>query len=146
MGPAGAGALSVVDNAGRLVAAAIGTEREPTFVMTIGEAAHYIDLTPTGFHETGVTFYYESFDCSGQRLLLGTPGRLIRETSIVSGMMFYPVGTIAFTEIGSIETYNPGANLSARGTCAGLEFAAPAGIAGWYDLSTLGFTPPFRVQ
>jgi hypothetical protein len=140
------GALSVVDSAGRHVAAVIGTEREPTFVMTIGDVPHYVDLGVTGFTPSGATFYWSGPNCTGQRLVFGTPGSLIKESYVINGTLYYPVGSVAFTEIGSFETYDGNGSHVWGGACTNSESATMGGVAGSMDLSTLGFTPPFRIQ
>jgi hypothetical protein len=82
--------------------------------------------------------------------LYGTAARLRntrqsdQETYVINGTIYYPVGPVAFTEIGSFKTY--GGNGGVVVDCTNSEAATMGGASGSMDLSTLGFTPPFRVQ
>jgi hypothetical protein len=92
------------------------------------------------------TFYYESADCSGQGyVMVNFPG----SASYNQGTLYYPNLATAqtITALSEVSAPGPGPGRSCTrfsGTPPGIT--AQVAIPETFDLSTLGFTPPFSVK
>ncbi len=134
-GPAGSGALSVVDGAGTRVGPAIDGGH---VLVDLPSGPSVLAVTPAGFPDVGV-LVYETADCSGQAYEFpGDAPGLAPSVLVRGGVALLPSG-VPPTPIVA-QSYSLGSGCTTI-TLDGLV-TSPL-IA--FDLSTLGFVPPFRL-
>lgn len=130
-GDPGLGARMVVDSAGQTVGTLLAAG-EVVAQDAEGDVV-LLPLTSGGFVQSGnLTFFYESFDCSGPRLL---PQRGLFSTVLIDRNTAYYATTFTMLAAHSQLFF---------GTCTGTTRTFFAGEVHQTDLSV--FTPPFSVK
>ena len=113
----------------------------------------------TGFlnnDSSKITFYHLTANCSGTRyMVLGGNGQYSQYQSYTVGnqsapnYLFYPTAAPTYlATTGSYEQFSTGMDPTQPGTCTvtGPQPATAIVAVTYFDLSTLGFVPPFSLK
>lgn len=168
-GSAGPGAVTVVDStektlgplvgSGRLVS---GSNSNPIPLLTAAAVLLEIDslwfalpVNSGGFLKAGVTFTYVTNDCSGTAYLQLPPIPDLFQTvsgnfndsgrapGVVLNLLYYAAPTTQLLQVGSTTMLNGDGT---TGVCQQTSFQTYLSPIKTFDLSTLGFTPPFSLK
>jgi hypothetical protein len=116
----------------------------PTVLLKINGLWLAVAADVTGFRSGGGTFFYTTTDCSGTTYyqLLGP---------VVVGSSFGVAGTLYYgdSRLAQFEQISSRQNIFADGTlagCEGISTNGPFSPDQTFNLSTLGFVPPFTLS
>jgi hypothetical protein len=124
-------------------------------LRTIEGVEILLPVAMTGFTDIGSQVFFPSKDCSGSEYVVlrqPTPIHFAPYDTmslVVNGVLLYPnSSTFATRVVNSQEYVFPTGQLSncARLADAGQQFTAVTGQLISFDLSTLGFVPPFKIK
>jgi hypothetical protein len=111
-----------------------------------------LSVDTTGFVRSGVVLYFESTDCTGiPYLTMDTPPDLVvsrdfdLSAGLVNNTLYYPDFTTAQTRTFFSRQFTDGNTGTVFCSSLGGQSALSATYL-MFDLSSLGFTPPFSVQ
>jgi hypothetical protein len=154
--------MVVADSSGAVVGPAVSDGLGPTQLavpLATGTVLVPVSGTTVGFgHDALPTFYYTSTDCSGQPLL--EVGPLVRREIGQLGNTAYFQPSVGANVL--VQSVGYDAFVSGPQSCANFTFIPPnrccselgsyravsdtVGAPDTFDLSTLSFTPPLRVE
>jgi hypothetical protein len=147
-GEPGRGLPLVVDGAGQEVGSLQIVSGRKWAVRAIDGAHVWLPVGPAGFRSAsfaGSGFYYESADCSGERLYYS--GEELFSLSATSGSFaIYGTGVARKVVANSLERIPAGANPELPGTCQPTTEEAWVMSAATIDLTSLGLVAPFQLQ
>ena len=139
--------LIVLDATGRFVAVS-----NQTYFSVINGIDVAINPAPSGFAQADITQMFMAHttnDCSGQRYWGNFSGWVVR-LDVYNNVGYYSLPTDQNLVVNSIEQFFPGEDLSNRASrCITFSQPIPFGATGplvTFDVSTLGFTPPFSLH
>jgi hypothetical protein len=135
------GGVHVIDSVGQVVGPYDGGK----VLLKIGDFLFDLVVDKEGFVDAGGAFYHTTTDCSGPPYVLASENDLFLGGVTSRTQLFFaerPLQTITYR---SFEYYNP--SFAAPVRCNQTHpTTATAGPPAVFELSTLGFVPPFHVE
>lgn len=129
---------------------------EPVFasvLLNINGVFVELPVITTGFIPADTSLFYSGQNCTGTAYMPVVPDQLVlngvgatSEVGISNGILYYPTpgpSSTAVTVCSQLDV--------SSGTCSALRFGCgeiglPLSAESTFDLSTLGFVPPFQLQ
>lgn len=140
--------LVVLDAAGKFVA--VSNQYYFTVVNGLNVA---VNPAPSGFAQADITQMFMAHttnDCTGQRYWGNYVNSWVVRLDVFNNVGYYSFPTLGSLVVNSVEQFFPGDDLSKQASRC-ITFSAPIqfGTVGplvTFDISTLGFTPPFSLH
>jgi hypothetical protein len=160
-GPAGEGALRIVDSLGQTVGSFLAQDIPPLgyqhlAVAKAGSQLLFLLVNSNGFRDNYVgAFYHTTADCSGQRYLEMFNGAYLDPAVIVAptqpaavqrGYAVFPAGPVTVKPVASREYFAPGADYRSPGLCEPIALDMVVAPARGLELAAFQVVPPFRIQ